>query len=233
MYLFEAYCSLLRAAHQPSEDPAWQGWLSKVRANGGLIISIDGIQPDKGNETIYLVRDVLTGRLLRAENVQSSETEVMKQLLLPIALLGVPILGVISDAQHSERLAVAQLWPNVPHQTCQFHYLREASKPMYDLDRGMRTAMRKTIQNRLRKTRNQWSCQKRTSANETDSAQRAEYEQLQVLADYAAGIGTALNLEGIQPFQYPGIAAYDALEEIERSLVQLEKKGLHRADWSK
>ncbi len=233
MYLFEAYCSLLRAAHQPSEDPAWQGWLSKVQANGGLIISIDGIQPDKGNETIYLVRDVLTGRLLRAENVQSSETEVMKQLLLPIALLGVPILGVISDAQHSERLAVAQLWPNVPHQTCQFHYLREASKPIYDLDRGMRTAMRKTIQNRLRKTRNQWSCQKRTSANETDSAQRAEYEQLQVLADYAAGMGTALNLEGIQPFQYPGIAAYDALEEIERSLVQLEKKGLHKADWSK
>ena len=78
MYLFEAYCSLLRAAHQPSDDPHWQTWRAKVEENGGVIISIDGIQPDKGSETIYLVRDVLTGRVLCAENVSSSETEVMR-----------------------------------------------------------------------------------------------------------------------------------------------------------
>jgi hypothetical protein len=45
LYLFEAYCSLLRAASQPSEDPEFQQWRAKVEANGGLIISIDGIQP--------------------------------------------------------------------------------------------------------------------------------------------------------------------------------------------
>ena len=78
MYLFEAYCSVLRAAHQPSDTPHWQRWRAKVEENGGVIISIDGIQPDKGNETIYLVRDVLTGHVLCAENVSSSETEVMR-----------------------------------------------------------------------------------------------------------------------------------------------------------
>ncbi len=78
------------------------------------------------------MRDVLTGRVLCAENVRSSETEVMKQLLAPVVALDLPVLGVISDAQISERLAVAQLWPNVPHQTCQFHYLREATRPMHD-----------------------------------------------------------------------------------------------------
>src|SRR2546430_16179583 len=36
MYLFEASCSLLRAAHQPSNSPPWQAWLTKVRENGGL-----------------------------------------------------------------------------------------------------------------------------------------------------------------------------------------------------
>lgn len=56
----------------------------------------------------------------------------MKQLLAPVVALDLPVLGVISDAQISERLAVAQLWPNVPHQTCQFHYLREATRPMHD-----------------------------------------------------------------------------------------------------
>src|SRR5215470_16003462 len=80
LYLFEAYCTLLQAASAARED---HEWLTQVQANGGLIISIDGIQPDKGNETIYLVRDVLTGRLLNAENVSSSEKEVMKRVLAP------------------------------------------------------------------------------------------------------------------------------------------------------
>jgi hypothetical protein len=225
MYLFEAYCSLLRAAQQPSEDPEFQAWRAKVEANGGLIISIDGIQPDKGNETLYLVRDVLTGRLLVAENVASSETAMMKRVLSPVLNLGVPVLGVISDAQHSERLAVAQLWPEVPHQTCHFHSLREASQPIYHVDRSTRTAMRKTIGNRLKKTRNQMAHQLRTEQKPADLLRHGEQKQSQVLADYALGIVTALNLEGNQPFEYAGITAFEALEEVEGSLLQLEKKG--------
>jgi transposase-like protein len=38
--------------------------------------------------------------------------------------LAVPIVGVISDSQHAIRKAVAQALPEVPHQRCQFHYLR-------------------------------------------------------------------------------------------------------------
>lgn len=81
LYLFDAYCTLLQIASAAREDSEW---LTQVEANGGLIISIDGIQPDKGNETIYLVRDVLTGRVLTAENVSSSGKEVMKRVLAPV-----------------------------------------------------------------------------------------------------------------------------------------------------
>jgi hypothetical protein len=28
---------------------------------------------------------------------------------------------VVSDGQHSIRLAVAKVWPDVPHQLCHFH----------------------------------------------------------------------------------------------------------------
>src|SRR2546426_8975295 len=75
LYLFEAYCTLLRAASLLKDD---QEWLAQVKKNGGIIVSVDGIQPEKGNETVYLVRDALTGRVLVAENVLSSETEVMR-----------------------------------------------------------------------------------------------------------------------------------------------------------
>ncbi|HKF36142.1 MAG TPA: hypothetical protein VKB35_04515 [Ktedonobacteraceae bacterium] len=155
MYLFEAYCTLLRAAHQRQGDPEWETWLTQVKANGGLIISIDGIQPDDGNETIYLVRDVLTGRVLCAENIPISDTPALKALLRPAVELEVPILGVLSDAQRTLVGAIAELWPTVPHQLCHFHYLREASKPMYELDRHTRTSMRKTIQPKIRDTKRQ------------------------------------------------------------------------------
>jgi hypothetical protein len=75
LYLFEAYCTLLRATSEVKDD---QQWLRQVEKNGGIIVSVDGIQPEKGNETVYLVRDALTGRVLAAENVTSSETAVMR-----------------------------------------------------------------------------------------------------------------------------------------------------------
>src|SRR6266567_3596060 len=118
LYLFEAYCTLLRSSSEAKDD---QQWLAQVEKNGGIIVSVDGIQPEKGNETVYLVRDALTGRVLAAENVTSSETAVMKALLAPVVALKVKVLGTISDAQESELLAVEQLWPEVPHQVCQFH----------------------------------------------------------------------------------------------------------------
>ena len=51
-----------------------------------------------------------------------------------------------------------------------------------------------------------------------------EAEQVAVLADYALGIQTAINLEVKQPSKYAGIAVYDGLTALHRSLEQIEKK---------
>jgi len=215
LYLFEAYCTLLRASSEVKDD---QEWLAQVKKNGGIIVSVDGIQPDKGNETIYLVRDALTGRVLTAEQVSSSETAVMKALLAPVVTLDVPVLGTITDAQESELQAVEQLWPEVPHQVCQFHALREASRPGFNADRKIKTAMRKQLQPKVREVRKQLKQQ-------LPEAPPAEAAQLSVIDDYALGVLTALNFDGTLPFQYPAVAAADALEEVEASLQGLEKKG--------
>ncbi len=215
LYLFEAYCTLLRASSEAKDD---QPWLEQVKKNGGIIVSVDGIQPDKGNETIYLVRDALTGRVLAAEQVTSSETAVMKALLAPVVALGVQVLGTITDAQESELQAVEQLWPDVPHQVCQFHALREASRPGFNADRKIKTAMRKQLQPKVREVRKQLK-------EQLPKAPAAEAEQLSVLDDYALGVLTALNFDGTLPFQYPAVAAAEALDEVEASLKQLEKRG--------
>jgi hypothetical protein len=116
VFLFEAYAALLRAGTEVIHDEAWK---EQVRKKKGIVLSIDGIQPDNGNETMYLMRDVVTGRILHAENVTESTKERLKEILLPVVALNVPVLGVISDAQPTELQAVAELWPAVPHQICQ------------------------------------------------------------------------------------------------------------------
>ncbi len=91
-----------------------------------------------------------------------------------------PVLGAISDAQESIGLAIAELWPTIPHQLCQFHVLRDASAPMYEQDRKLKVEMRKAIQQRVRPVRKQLEKQRQTATG-------AEAGQLAVLADYADG----------------------------------------------
>src|SRR5438045_4603898 len=99
MYLFEAFSEVFRSSSDAASDKEWK---SQVEKNKGIVVSIDGIKPDGSNETIYLVRDALTGRLLNAENVTESSAERLKQILAPVLALKVPVLGTISDAQESE-----------------------------------------------------------------------------------------------------------------------------------
>lgn len=219
LYLFEAYCTLVRASQQLAADAAWQ---AQVRAGGGLILAIDGIQPDKGQETVYLVRDVLTGRVLAAENVRCSDVPTLRALLQPIQALDLPVLAAISDAQASIRQAVSALWPQIPHQVCQFHYLREASRPLYEANRTLRKEIRKAIQQPVRTLRTQLG----QRIAKLDSADQATtVAQLQILDDYALAVQTAINLDGQQPFRYASLALDDALGEIATSLAQLEKGG--------
>ena len=215
LFLFEAYTALLRTGTEVTSDHEWR---DVVRLNGGLLLSVDGIQPDKGNETIYLVRDLLTGRLLAAENATSTTKETIKRILAPVIALEQPILGVISDAQESQLQAVAELWPGTPHQICQFHAIKEAGRLIYVLDHRIKTDMRIRMQQKTHEYRQDLH-------RRLPLAQAQEAAQLAVLEKYAATVEGALNLDSTAPFEYGGLAMQDALSRIHSSLETLEKKG--------
>jgi hypothetical protein len=219
LYLFDAYCTLLRASSQAKDD---QEWLAQVEKNGGIIVSMDGIQPEKGNETVYLVRDALTGRVLVAENVTSSETAEMKALLSPVAALGVKVLGTITDAQESELKAVQALWPDVSHQICQFHALRDASQAAFEADRNVKTAMRKRLRRKVRDLRQRMK-------QDIKEGSGAEAEQLSVLDDYTTAIMNSLNRDGLAPFDFAAVQIAEELKEVDASLERLAKKGALQA----
>lgn len=221
LFLFEAYTALLRAGTEVTHDEAWK---EQVRKNKGIVLSIDGIQPDKGNETISLLRDVLTGRILHAENVTESTKERLKQLLAPVVALRVPVIGVISDAQPTALQAVTELWPETPHQICQFHAIREAGRLIYNADHRVKTAMRMRMQEKTHTYRHDLH-KRLQEAEERKEEPEQEIKQLQILEEYAATVEGALNLESQAPFHSGGLAMQEALTKLQASLEQLEKGG--------
>ncbi|HEU5376674.1 MAG TPA: hypothetical protein VFV38_14660 [Ktedonobacteraceae bacterium] len=226
LFLFEAYTALLRAGTEVSQDEAWQ---EEVRKRKGLLLSIDGIQPDNGNETISLVREVFSGRILTAENVTDSTKERLKQVLAPVVALDLPVLGVISDAQPTELQAVADLWPGVPHQICQFHAIREAGRLIDNADHRAKTDLRIRMQQKTHEYRQ--NIHKRLREAEEEREKKAQdIQQLQILEEYAAMVEGAINSESKNPFQYGGLDMQEALISIETSLARLEKGGLCHPD---
>lgn len=119
---------------------------------GGLIISLDGLEPEGASEQLWLVREVQTDRTLVAGWLPRVNHETLGVLLQPVVDLNLPILATISDKQGCVVKALREVWPDVPHQWCQSHYLRHVHEPIYDRDSALKTEMRKTIRQGIRQS---------------------------------------------------------------------------------
>ena len=136
--LCQAYLALTTANRQQDTS-----YLCKIRANGGIVLALDGVQPEKGNETLWILKDHQTQETLLARNLQSADKDSIATLLREVKALGIPVKGVISDGQRSIRLAVKEEFPKVPHQLCHFHFLRNIARPISEMDRALKVDLEK------------------------------------------------------------------------------------------
>src|SRR5918997_5827642 len=98
-----------------------------LKEQGHVILALDGLQPYKTQDVLWVLRDTLSGEVLLARSLDSARKEDLAELVREVKdALPVPIKAVISDAQRPIRLAVQKVLPGGPHQLCQFHYLKEA-----------------------------------------------------------------------------------------------------------
>lgn len=206
--LYECYAVLLRAGIDSHAKEVLQETTDK---HGGIILSIDGVQPEKGNESLYVIREVLSGTVLAAKNLKSSASQELMDFVKPVLDLNFPVLGFISDGQQSIRLALEKLSPETPYQYCQIHYLKDIAKPVVERDRKLKTSVKK----KLRGIRDV----------ERKAAKNPSLES-EVALDYVAAIRSVLLEDGKPPFDLPGIKVYERTKEIRDSLKKcLDKKG--------
>jgi len=126
-----------------------QQWAAIVQARGGLIIGLDGLEPEGASEQLWVVREVQTARTLVVGWLPRVNHETLAALLQPVVDLALPVLATVSDKQGCVRKALQCVWPAVPHQWCQSHYLGHAMRPIYDQDAALKTELRKTLRAEL------------------------------------------------------------------------------------
>src|SRR6516165_2622623 len=118
-----------------------------------VVLAIDGLQPEKGHETLYVVRELERKRVWFAEALLSSATTEVQQLLVQARVwaerLGKPVRLWMSDKQDAFVQGIAAEFPGVPHRYCANHFLRDVAKPMREADSRAKVKMRRTIR-RLR-----------------------------------------------------------------------------------
>jgi hypothetical protein len=208
--LLDRYDELL--AIKLTDNKRLQGLLTE---QGRVILAIDGLQPDVGHEVLWVVRDCLSGQILLARSMLSARQQDLAGLIGEVRDgLQVPIVGAVSDGQHSIRKAIAKALPEVPHQLCQFHYLREAARPLYEADRHAKKELKK----RVRGIR---GIERRL---ETRTDPEAE-----AMRGYCDAVRSALTDDGRPPLEASGLKLEERLSSIATSLDRVgEKRGYRR-----
>src|SRR5690348_4330573 len=114
-----------------------------------LVLTIDGLQPEKGHETLYVVRELRGKRVWFAEALLSSSADEVRRLIAKAkdwaAQLGKPVELWMSDKQDAFLKGIEAEFPDTPHRYCQNHFLRDLAKPMLAADSHAKVQMRKKV----------------------------------------------------------------------------------------
>ena len=112
-------------------------------------MTIDGLQPEKGHETLYVVRELRGKRVWFAEALLSSSAEEVQRLIAKAKdwaeQLGKPVELWMSDKQDAFLKGIEAEFPDTPHRYCQNHFLRDLAKPMLEADSHAKVQMRKKV----------------------------------------------------------------------------------------
>ena len=207
------------------------------------------MQPEKGHETLYVVRELRAKRVWFAEALLSSSADEVRRLLAKAKdwaeQLGKPVELWMSDKQDAFVKGIAAEFPDVPHRYCQNHFLRDLAK---------QPCWSKTATTRSRCARRSAACgpigaasaggrrpapptRRRPRPTTTPAARprrrRPKCRRGRVVLDYCAAVRGILNDDQGGPLHPPGLRMAEALTEVRESLqrnLEAKKGGAARSN---
>jgi hypothetical protein len=217
-----------------------------------IILCIDGLQPEKGHETLYVVRELTRKRVWFAEPLLSATEDEVRRLIQKAKewahSLGTPVGLWMSDKQEAFVTGIAAEFPDVPHRYCDNHFLRDLAQPVLEADSHAKVQMRKkvrglrTIEQAVLRRRTAETKEDRTpdAPGATGTAPAAANPSAAVVdpaggvvLDYCAAVRGILNDDQGGPLDPPGVRMAKALDEVQESLrrnLDAKKGGSRRSN---
>jgi hypothetical protein len=215
-----------------------------------IILTIDGLQPEKGHETLYAVRELTQKRVWFAEALISATADEVRRLIARAKAWAESLnktVGLwISDKQDAFVTGVAAEFPGVPHRYCDNHFLRDLAKPVSEADSHAKVQMRRKVRG-LRKIEQAVLQRQSAAAPEGRAGDDAEATVTMiagpadappdesdsagaVVLDYCAAVRGILNSDQGGPLRPPGLIMAEALDEVRESIGRNlgAKKGCSR-----
>jgi len=216
-----------------------------------VVLSIDGLQPEKGHETLYVVRELTKKRVWFGEPLVSSSAPEVRRLIARARewaeRLGKRVRLWISDKQDAFLTGIAAEFPNVPHRFCQNHFLRDVAQPMLEADSHAKVRMRSKVRG-LRAIEKDLLAAQRAEELRTQTdgipAENIASENIAgaatdentpptlspshaVVLDYCTAVKGILNDDQGGPLHPPGLRMVDALQSVRESVERClaTKKG--------
>ncbi len=203
-----------------------------------IVLSIDGLQPEKGHETLYVVRELTQKRVWFAKPLISATADEVQRLIAQAkewaTSLNKTVSLWISDKQDAFVTGIAAEFPGVPHRYCDNHFLRDLAKPVLEADSHAKVQMRHKVRG-LRKIEQavlkRQNAEALTSLAQDDptatvtvivapaNAPAPEPDSAgTVVLDYCAAVRGILNNDQGGPLQPPGLLMAAALNEVRESI---------------
>lgn len=240
---------VMLAARQQDAELLRQQYESAAK----IILCIDGLQPEKGHETLYVVRELTRKRVWFAEALISATEDEVRRLIRQAKewakSLGTPVGLWVSDKQDAFVKGIEAEFPDVPHRYCDNHFLRDVAKPVLEADshakvqmrakvRGLRKIEQAVLQRQKAETKDELTSDA-PEATGTATAATANLSPAvvapanSVVLDYCAAVRGILNDDQGGPLDPPGLRMAEALNEVEESIqrnLDAEKGGSRRSN---
>src|SRR3954463_14421658 len=216
-----------------------------------IILCIDGLQPEKGHETLYVVRELTRRRVWFAEPLLSATADEDRRLIAKAKQwaesLGRPVGLWMSDKQDAFVTGIAAEFPDVPHRYCDNHFLRDLAEPVLEADSHAKVAMRKKVRG-LRVIEQAVLARQKARTKDDLTPETPEATGTATMAganlspavvepagsvvlDYCAAVRGILNDDQGGPLRPPGLRMARGLDEVRESIRHNldEKKGGSRS----
>jgi MULE transposase domain len=220
-----------------------------------IILTIDGLQPEKGHEALYVVRELTQKRVWFAVALISASDEEVQRLIATAKqwaqALRKTVKLWISDKQDAFLKGVEAEFPGVPHRYCANHFLRDLAKPVVEADSGAKVKMRKKVRG-LRKIEKAVLSRQRESAETqitvkgsestgllapepTDACCHGDDPAAEAVLHYCAAVRGILNDDQGGPLHPPGLRMAEGLAEVRESIqrnLDAKKGGSQKSNWN-